>query len=111
MTRRKSPSANATAAVAAPTVGEIEGRLLVLDMVAASTIARLLRLHDGKEKDDLIAQILHDIDVSCRSRGLHFRDILDAQSYAEELLKDAQAQADGLDDIKHAYLIRTEDRT
>jgi hypothetical protein len=47
--------------------------------------------------------MLRDIETNCRKSGLNFRDIIDAQSYAEDLLKDAQAQADGLDDIKHAY--------
>lgn len=87
----------------APSIGEIEGRLLVLEFVALSSLTRLLRLHDGQEKADLVAEILRDIDINCRNSGLHFRDIIDAQSYAEDLLKDAQVQADGLDDVKHAY--------
>ena len=88
----------------APTLGEIEGRFLVLEFVALSCLTRLLRLHDGQEKADLIAEILRDIEINGRKLGLHFRDIVDAQSYAEDLLKDAQVQADGLEDIKHAYL-------
>jgi len=88
----------------APTIGEIEGRLLVLELVASSCLTRLLNLHDGQEKTELIAEIMHDIEVNCRNSGLHSRDIVDAQNYAEDLLKDAQVQADGLEDIKHAYL-------
>ncbi|MGM4985561.1 MULTISPECIES: hypothetical protein [Rhizobium] len=88
----------------APTIGEIEGRFLVLELVALSSMTRLLRLHDEQEKADLIAEIRHDIEIKGRDCGLHFRDIIDAQSYAEDLLRDAQAQADGLDDIKHAFL-------
>jgi hypothetical protein len=88
----------------APTLGEIEGRFLVLEFIALSSMTRLLRLHDGQAKADLIAEILRDIKINGRSSGLHFRDIIDAQSYAEDLLRDAEAQADGLDDIKHAYL-------
>ncbi|MGO4440162.1 hypothetical protein [Rhizobium sp. RAF56] len=103
---KKSADSDRTTGAMVPTTGEIEARLLVLDMIAASATVRLLRLHDDLEKSELIAQILHDIDFCCRSRGLHFRDILDAQGYAEELLKDAQTQADGLDDIKHAYINR-----
>lgn len=88
----------------APTIGEIEGRFLVLELVAVSSMTRLLRLHDEQEKAGLIAEILRDIEIKGRNSGLHFRDIVDAQSYAEDLLRDAEAQADSLDDIKHAYL-------
>ncbi|TCR75586.1 hypothetical protein [Rhizobium sp. BK376] len=109
MAKGKSPAPNETSGAMAPTIGEIEGRLLVLEMVAGSAAARLLSLHDSNEKAALVAAILADIELSCRSKGLHFRDILDAQGYAEELLADAQLQADGLDDIKHAYLHRKHD--
>jgi hypothetical protein len=109
MPQRKSSGSNRTSAALAPTIGEIEGRLLALEMIALSSTAKVLRLQDGQEKAELIAAILKDIDVDCRSRGLHIRDIRDAQEYAEELLKDAQDQADGLDDIKHAYLNRERD--
>jgi len=34
----------------APTIGEIEGRFLVLELVALSSMTRLLRLHDEQEK-------------------------------------------------------------
>ena len=88
----------------APSIEEIEARLLVLELVALSSVTRLLRLHDEREKAGLIAQILRDIEIKGRRSGLHFRDIIDAQSYAEDLLKDAQVQADSLDNIKHAYL-------
>ncbi|MGO4569946.1 hypothetical protein AB4Z52_34180 [Rhizobium sp. 2YAF20] len=103
MPKIKGQNSSDKSSATAPTIGEIEGRLLVLELVALSSVSRLLRLHDGKEKADLIAEMLRDIEINCRKSGLNFRDIIDAQSYAEDLLKDAQAQADGLDDIKHAY--------
>lgn len=109
MPKRNSSNSPRPIAAVSPTIGEIEGRLLVLEMIASSSTAKLLRLHDSQEKAELIAAILTDIDVDCRSRGLHIRDIRDAQEYAEELLKDAQDQADGLDDIKHAYVNRERD--
>ncbi len=109
MPQRNSSGSETTIAAVAPTIGEVEGRILVLEMIASSSTAKLLRLHDGQEKAELIAEILKDINVDCRSRGLHIRDIRDAQEYAEELLQDAQDQADGLDNIKHAYLNREQD--
>ncbi|WP_037070534.1 hypothetical protein [Rhizobium sp. CF142] len=94
----------------APTIGEIEGRFLVLELVALSCSTRLLSLHDGQETADLTAEILRGIETAGRNLGLHFRDIVDAQSYAEDLLRDAQAQADGLEDIKHACLKLKEEK-
>jgi hypothetical protein len=87
----------------APTIGEIEGRLLVLEFVALSCVTRLLHLHNAQERQDLVADVLRGIEVGGRNLGLHFRDIADAQGYAEDLLKDAQGQADGLEDVKHAW--------
>ena len=78
--------------------------LMVLDMITASATVRLLRFHDSKEKAELTAQILDEIDTTCRRKGLFVRDIMDAQDYARKLLYNAQAQADRLDDIKHGYI-------
>ncbi|NLS20353.1 hypothetical protein HGP16_27875 [Rhizobium sp. P40RR-XXII] len=106
MPKAKNLTESETTSAVAPSIGEIMGRLLVLDMMAASATVRLLRLHDGQEKAELTAQILHEIDSTCRRRGLHLRDILDAQDYAKKILSDAQAHADRLDDIKFGYLDR-----
>lgn len=94
----------------APTSGEIEARLLVLELIALSCSIRLLNLHDGQETTDLTADILRGVEIAGRNLGLHFRDIVDAQNYAEDLLRDAQVQADGLEDIKHACLKLKEER-
>lgn len=87
-----------------PTAGEIEGRFLILQLIALSCSTRLLSLHDGHETADLIAEILRGVETAGRNLGLHFRDIVDAQSYAEDLLRDAQVQSDEIEEIKHAFL-------
>jgi hypothetical protein len=94
--------------VAVPTTGEIEGRFLVLQLIALSCSTRLLSLHDGHETADLIAEILRGVETAGRNLGLHFRDIVDAQIYAEDLLRDAQVQSDEIEEIKHAFLKREE---
>ncbi len=106
MLKAKNPAANEATSAAAPSIDEIMGHLLVLDMIAEGATVRLLRLHDGQEKAELTAQILDEIDTSCRRKGLLLRDIMDAQDSAQKLLSDAQARADRLDDIKHGYLGR-----
>ena len=109
MLKAKKTVSNETTSTVAPSIEEIMGQLLVLDMIAASATVRLLRLHDGQEKAELTAQILDEIDTTCRKKGLLLRDIMDAQDYAKKLLGDAQEQADRLDNIKHGYLDRNQD--
>jgi hypothetical protein len=106
MPKTKGLARNGTNGGVVPSIEEIMGQLLALDMIAVSATVRLLRLHDAQEKAELTAEILREIDSKCRRKGLLLRDILDAQDYAKKLLTDAQAQANRLDDIKHGYLVR-----
>lgn len=103
MSKKKTPSVADAVVEAMPAVGEIEGQLLALDLIAANAATKLLRFHDSRERKDLIADVLREVDSNCRSAGLHLQDIKDAREYAEGLLNDAQDKADGLDDVKHAY--------
>ncbi len=102
MSEAKGRNFNNNSTSAAPSVGEIEGRLLVLELVALNCTGRLLKLHDAQETAELTAEILRNIEVEGRTLGLPFRDIVDAQKYAQDLLNSAQAQSDDLEDIKHA---------
>lgn len=104
MTSLKKLARNGTLGATIPSIQEIMGQLIVLDLIAASATVRLLRLHDAQEKAELTAEILDEIDSTCRRKGLLLPDILDAQDHAKNLLVDAQAQADHLDDVKHGYL-------
>ncbi|SCW87669.1 hypothetical protein SAMN02927900_05992 [Rhizobium mongolense subsp. loessense] len=87
---------------AIPSLGEIEGRMMILELVAVTALTRLLRLHDPQERSALMEALRHAVDRKCRDAKLSGADISSAEKYAEELLKSAQEQAEDLDAIRDA---------
>lgn len=87
---------------AIPSLGEIEGRLMILELIAATALTRLLRLHDPQERSALIEAVRHAVDRKCRDAELRGSDLSSAEAYAVELLNSAQEQADELDAVRNA---------
>ncbi|MBB6303729.1 hypothetical protein [Rhizobium leucaenae] len=78
---------------AIPSLGEIEGRIMILELLAQTALTRLIRLHSSEEKSELIRAIRHAIDRKCHDAKLCGSDRESAEQYAEELLACAQEQA------------------
>ena len=87
---------------AIPSLGEIEGRLMILELIAVTALTRLLRLHDPKERSALLEAVRHAVDRKCHDAKLCGSDISSAEKYAEELLRSAQEQADDIDAVRDA---------
>ncbi|APO77813.1 hypothetical protein AM571_PC00066 (plasmid) [Rhizobium etli 8C-3] len=102
MLRAKRDSLGGEPGKAIPSLGEIEGRMMILELVAVTALTRLLRFHDPQERSALVEALRHAVDRKCRDAKLSGSDISSAEKYAEELLKSAQEQADELDAIRDA---------
>ncbi|PKA45517.1 hypothetical protein CWR43_00320 [Rhizobium sullae] len=100
MLRARRDSLGGEPGKAIPSLGEIEGRMMILELVAVTALTRLLRLHDAQERSALMEAIRHAVDRKCSDAKLCSPDISSAEKYAEELLKSAQEQADDLDAIR-----------
>lgn len=100
MLRAKRDSLGGSPCKAIPSLGEIEGRQMVLELVAVSSLTRLLRLHDAAEKAALKRAMRHAIDRKCHDAKLCDDDIRSAETYAEELFACAEEQASDLDAVR-----------
>ncbi len=90
-----------SAHLAVPSMGEIEGKMMVLELVA---LASLTRLMDGKRKqaaDDLGQTIRRAVRIKCHNAKLGEEDVQSAQDYADELIK-AACETIGKATRKHA---------
>jgi hypothetical protein len=93
MLRAKRDSLGGAACKAIPSLGEIEGRVMILELIALTALTRLIRLHNAEEKSDLIKAMRHAIDRKCHDAKLCGTDRESAEKYAEELLVCAEEQA------------------
>lgn len=93
MLRAKRDSLGGAASKAIPSLGEVEGRMMILELIALTALTRLIRLHDVGERSDLITAMRHAIDRKCHDARLCGTDTDSAEKYAEELLASAQEQA------------------
>ncbi|MFS8116208.1 hypothetical protein QD460_31300 [Rhizobium jaguaris] len=82
------PSRNAM-----PCLGEIEGRILVLETIALTALPALYRAHKG-ERRRVLAKIRRAIKNRCKDAKLGMSDINAATCYAVELLEAAEEQLD-----------------
>ncbi|MGV1838366.1 hypothetical protein ACQZ6C_26665 [Rhizobium rhizogenes] len=103
MLRAKRDSLGGAASKAIPSLGEVEGRMMVLELIALTALTRLMRLHDVGARADLMKAMRHTINRKCHDARLCGTDTQSAETYAEELLACAQEQAIDLDETrKHA---------
>ncbi|MGO4568915.1 hypothetical protein AB4Z52_28675 [Rhizobium sp. 2YAF20] len=102
MLRAKRDALGGEPGKAIPSLGAIEGRLMILELIADTALIRLLRLHDPQKRSALMAAVRHAVDCKCRDARLDAADISSAEKYAEELLKSVQEQADDLDAVRNA---------
>jgi len=82
------PSRNAM-----PCLGEIEGRILVLETIALTALPALYREHKG-ERRRVLAKIRRAIKDKCKDAKLSMSDINAATCYAIDLLEAAEEQLD-----------------
>ncbi|MGO4569909.1 hypothetical protein AB4Z52_33990 [Rhizobium sp. 2YAF20] len=93
MLRAKRDALGGAACKAIPSLGEIEGRMMILELVALTSLSRLLSDHGKKGRAELIKAMRHAIDRKCHDASLCGHDTKSAEDYAEELLASAQEQA------------------
>ncbi|PZM10027.1 hypothetical protein [Rhizobium tubonense] len=94
MLRAKRDALGGAACKAIPSLGEIEGRVMILELVALTSLSRLLHDHERHGRLELIKAMRHAIDRKCHDARLCGQDTRSAEEYAEELLASAQEQAD-----------------
>ena len=94
MLRAKRDTLGGAACKAIPSLGEIEGRMMILELVALTSLSRLLHDHNRHGRVELIKAMRHAIDRKCHDARLCGQDTKSAEDYAEELLASAQEQAD-----------------
>lgn len=82
------PSRNAM-----PCLGEIEGRLLVLETIALTALPALYQAHKG-DRRRVLARIRRAIKDKCNDAKLSMSDVDAATCYAMELLETAEEQVD-----------------
>lgn len=101
MLRAKRDKLGGAASKAIPSLGEVEGRMMILELIALTALTRLIRLHEAGERDDLMEAMRHAIDRKCHDARLCGTDTDSAEKYAEELLACAQEQAIDLGAIRN----------
>jgi hypothetical protein len=74
---------------AIPTLGEIEGRMAVLEVVAQSALTHALDEGDEAVDANLLADIRRAMHDKCSELKLDKEDSLSALSFAEELIEAA----------------------
>lgn len=94
MLRGKRDSYVGSPAHAIATVDEIEGRTLVLRVVAIVALTRLLKRYDERGKAELIAALRRAIIRKCGHAKLTEADTSAASEYARTLLEEALLRAD-----------------
>lgn len=103
MLRAKRDSLGGAASRAIPSLGDVEGRMMILELIALTALTRLIRLHDVGERGNLMKAMRHAIDRKCHDARLCGTDTEAAEKYAEGLLACAQEQAIDLEKTrKHA---------
>lgn len=80
---------------AVPSLGEIEGRVFVLQIMATVALASLLKRSDADGRAQFIAALRHAIDRKCEKANLAEADIVVASKYAQGLLDEALERAAG----------------
>jgi hypothetical protein len=100
MLRARRDSRGGAASKAIPSLGEVEGRMMILELIALTALTRLIRLHNAEEKSDLMKAMRHAIDRKCHDAKLCGTDTKSAEQYAEELLACAEEQASAITAIR-----------
>jgi hypothetical protein len=77
---------------AIPSLGEIEGRMMVLEFVAITSLDRLFRLEGEQAADDLAEAMRRAIRIKCHATKLCAEDTHCAEDYVEELIDCARIQ-------------------
>lgn len=77
---------------AIPSLGEIEGRMMVLEFVAMTSLDRLFRLEGERAADDLTEAMRRAIRLKCHATKLCAEDTHCAEDYVEELIDCARVQ-------------------
>ncbi|WP_168879224.1 hypothetical protein [Rhizobium sp. P28RR-XV] len=101
MLRAKRDNLGGAPSKAIPSMGEVEGRMMILELIALTALTRLIRLHDVGDRADLLKAMRHAIDRKCHDARLCGTDTDSAEKYAEELLACAQEQAIDLEAIRN----------
>ncbi|NKJ07521.1 hypothetical protein FHT29_004526 [Rhizobium sp. SG741] len=93
MLRVKRDSFGGPAGNAVPSLGEIGGRVFVLEAVATTALTRLLRHCAADGQTEHIEALRRAIERKCREANLPEAQIAAASEYAQELFKDAMERA------------------
>jgi hypothetical protein len=75
---------------AIPSIGEVEGRMMVLEMIALASLSRLLDEKQAKTAAALPEIIRRAVKIKCCSAKLSEDDSRSAQDYADELIEAAR---------------------
>jgi hypothetical protein len=86
MYNAKRDGAHSGASSAIPSLGAIEGRITVLEVVAMTSLARLLKLGDKRDGHLLLSTIRKAMRAKCNEIHLCASDAESAISYAQELV-------------------------
>lgn len=78
---------------AIPSIGEVEGRLIVLEFLALASLTRLLEERDRAGKEELIEAMRRTISRKCRDAKICESDACCAADYGVELIEAAMEQA------------------
>jgi len=80
---------------AIPTQGEVEGKLLVSEIVAVACLQELMKLKNTAAIARVHRRVLHELKEKCQVLKLSVTDERAVVEYAEQVLKCAVAEAGG----------------
>jgi hypothetical protein len=95
MLRAKRDSLGGPPGSAVESLGEIEGRLFVLRVIAATALTRLLSHRDARGQTELITSLQRAIERKCKRSKLLESDITATSQHAKALLDEALERAGG----------------
>jgi len=95
MLRAKRDNLGGPSGSAVPSLGEIEGRVFVLQIMATTALKRLLSRRDADGQTELMTALQRAIERKCKQANLPEADIAAASEYAKGLLDEALDRAGG----------------
>lgn len=92
MLRARRDRLGGEACKAIPSIGEVEGRIIVLEFLALAALTRLLQERDDAGQAEIVKAIRRTVERKCHDAKLCDSDACCAVDYADELVLSAQEQ-------------------